>query len=317
MIAWRTERRQAPADQVLRRVAEQAEQEEVEDDDRGQRQRSRRRSAVRRTSRSLLGPLERLAPAPPGRDERRGDDRERQDPRPDQHRARRRQPALLVATTTGWTAPPGVLATGAGPGCSASSCCVRLEDRLAVRRAASGSSRATCRVRITSIAFTCTSGRYGRSFELDPRGVLHGGDGRRLGRRAPRRGERGVEASGCRRTSRSRRRTSAAPRGSASGSCRRRPSPRGTRRSSARTCSSSSRRVDAVVERVVGLERQVDHDPDLARVGRRALGHRLVLDELSESVSSSNSALTPFFVHGVFAQFQPPALRIARAFAGS
>ena len=38
---------------------------------------------------------------------------------------------------------------------------------------------------------------------------------------------------------------------------------------------------------------------------------------LEVSVSSSNWALTPFLVQGVCAQFQPPALSVAFAFAGS
>ena len=47
---------------------------------------------------------------------------------------------------------------------------------------------------------------------------------------------------------------------------------------------------------------------------RRAIDWNCVLEV---SVSSSNSALTPFFVQGVCAQSQPPALSAALALAGS
>ena len=56
---------QPPADQVLGGVAERAEEEEVEDDDRGERRERDRRPAVRRTASSLLSPLERLGPPAP------------------------------------------------------------------------------------------------------------------------------------------------------------------------------------------------------------------------------------------------------------
>ena len=88
---------QTPADQILRRVAERAEDEEVEDDDRRPASRVRSQPGERRTVRSLLSPLEGLGPPVTCGDESRAEDCERNQHRADQHRARRRQPAVVGA----------------------------------------------------------------------------------------------------------------------------------------------------------------------------------------------------------------------------
>ena len=71
-----------------------AEQEEVEDQDEGQRHEGDGDPPSDEPPRSLLSPLEGLGP-PASADERRAEDRERDQHRADQHRARRRQPAVV------------------------------------------------------------------------------------------------------------------------------------------------------------------------------------------------------------------------------
>ena len=83
----------ASADQILRRIAERAEEEEVEDHHRGERRERDGDPPCDGLSRSLLSPLERLGPAAPARDERRGDDRER-----DQHASRSARSAASSAS---------------------------------------------------------------------------------------------------------------------------------------------------------------------------------------------------------------------------
>ena len=156
MIACAHGGRQAPADQVLRRVAERAEEEEVEDDDRRQRRERDRNpasdessahSSVHSSGSVLLRPL----------------------PMNLEPRIASEISAEPISTERGVVsqpssepsrppAEPGSAATGAGPGWSARIC---WDASKSGRPVGAGDGIQPCQVslRLISVALRCTSGK--------------------------------------------------------------------------------------------------------------------------------------------------------------